>query len=572
MRNLSLFVVWLALALLGGCQSVDPHPAQPDLAAPFTCYGCHQNQYTATTLPAHQSLGLSTTCEECHTNVAWKPAKGFAHDAFWPLTGAHATVACAKCHADPALKPPKACIGCHQANYDATTAPNHKLSGTPTTCEGCHSTAAWKPAVLNHDLFYPLVGKHQTAACAACHVDPALKPPKVCAGCHQAQYDTATAPNHKVTGIPTACETCHTPVAWKPATFDHAKYYPLVGKHQAAACTGCHTALGVKPAKTCVTCHLVDYDATTTPNHKVDGMSKACEACHTPVGWKPANLDHDPFYPLTGKHKTAQCAGCHKTQGVAPPKTCAGCHQANYDATTAPNHKVDGIPTTCESCHSTAAWKPATLNHDLFYPLTGKHKTVDCTACHQTQGDKPPKTCAGCHKAKYDGTTNPNHAGAGLSTACETCHTTAGWSPASFEHSKYWVLTGKHTATACGACHKTPGVKLPTDCNGCHQADFKAASNPNHVTLGLPTACTTCHTTSAWTPAAFPSHKFPISSGKHKLACLTCHTTPSNFKLFACSTAGCHSVSNTNSKHKGVSGYSSAPTACVKCHPNGKGD
>ena len=558
----------LVLAALWGCQSIDPHATGPTLASQFSCYACHKNLYTATTLPAHKALGLSLKCDDCHTVSAWKPATGFKHDAYWPLTGVHTTTACEKCHTDPAVEPPKACVGCHQANYDATTTPNHKDSAIPTTCEGCHSTAAWKPATLNHDLFFPLLGKHQTTACTACHTDPAVKPPKTCVGCHQAQYDASTTPNHAVTGLATTCETCHTPSAWKPATFSHDPYYPLVGVHVTTACAGCHKTAGVKPSKTCVDCHQANYDATTTPNHKTDGISTTCEACHTPVAWKPATLNHDQFFPLTGKHATVQCSDCHKTAGVKPPKTCVGCHQANYDATTNPNHVSAGMPTTCETCHTTTGWSPATFDHSKYWLLTGKHATTTCSACHKTPGVKLATVCSSCHQANYDATTNPNHAGVGLPTTCETCHTTTAWTPASFNHSQYWALTGKHTTTACNACHKAPG-KLPTDCYACHQANYVASTNPSHTSLGLPTTCTTCHTTTAWQPASFPSHKFPLSGG-HNIACSICHTNPANYKAYSCYVAGCHNASSVASQHSGVSGFTPTAQACVSCHPSGQ--
>ena len=268
-------------------------------------------------------------------------------------------------------------------------------------------------------------------------------------------------------------------------------------------------------------------------------------------------------------HVTTACAGCHKTAGVKPSKTCVDCHQANYDATTTPNHKTDGISTTCEACHTPVAWKPATLNHDQFFPLTGKHATVQCSDCHKTAGVKPPKTCVGCHQANYDATTNPNHVSAGMPTTCESCHTTTGWSPATFDHSKYWLLTGKHATTTCSACHKTPGVKLATVCSSCHQANYDATTNPNHAGVGLPTTCETCHTTTAWQPASFPSHKFPLSGG-HNIACSICHTNPANYKAYSCYVAGCHNASSVASQHSGVSGFTPTAQACVSCHPSGQ--
>ena len=50
--------------------------------------------------------------------------------------------------------------------------------------------------------------------------------------------------------------------------------------------------------------------------------------------------------------------------------------------------------------------------------------------------------------------------------------------------------------------HQTTTYNGPADdCYGCHQADYTGTTNPNHATVGFPTTCDTCHTTTAWTGA-----------------------------------------------------------------------
>ena len=58
-----------------------------------------------------------------------------------------------------------------------------------------------------------------------------------------------------------------------------------------------------------------------------------------------------------------------------------------------------------------------------------------------------------CHMATYQATKNPNHVAAGFPTTCETCHTTAQWPGAKFDHNTAtkFPLTGKHTAVQCAA-------------------------------------------------------------------------------------------------------------------------
>src|SRR5690606_26749384 len=54
-----------------------------------------------------------------------------------------------------------------------------------------------------------------------------------CKGCH-------TAPDTRVhRGVTAQCSQCHATKAWEPATFDHDRYFPLVGEHR-ASCETCH--------------------------------------------------------------------------------------------------------------------------------------------------------------------------------------------------------------------------------------------------------------------------------------------------------------------------------------------
>ena len=66
-------------------------------------------------------------------------ARGFNHNAFFPLVGVHATQTCATCHKNNVYKgTPRDCVGCHQADYNRTQNPNHVAAGFPTTCDTCH--------------------------------------------------------------------------------------------------------------------------------------------------------------------------------------------------------------------------------------------------------------------------------------------------------------------------------------------------------------------------------------------------------------------------------------------------
>jgi hypothetical protein len=228
------------------------------------------------------------------------------------------------------------------------------------------------------------------------------------------------------------------------------------------------------------------------------------------------------------------------------------------------------------------AWSPARFDHaNTRFPLTGAHRRVPCASCHGDGVYQGKSTdCYSCHKADYDGTTDPAHAAAGFPTACATCHNTTSWGDASFDHSRTaFPLTGAHASVACSGCHGD-GIYQgkSTDCYSCHKADYDGTTDPNHVAAGIGTACASCHNTTSWNGADFTAHDqsyFPIYSGRHAglwSACSTCHDVPNNFSQLTCLLCHPHdSKAQTDSNHTGVSGYQYTSQACYSCHPRGSG-
>ncbi|MBK8778369.1 MAG: hypothetical protein IPO25_13565 [Saprospiraceae bacterium] len=96
-----------------------------------------------------------------------------------------------------------------------------------------------------------------------------------------------------------------------------------------------------------------------------------------------------------------------------------------------------------------------------------------------------------CHTADFNTATKPNHKTLGLSTACESCHTTVpGWAPATFaNHNQYYVIAGAHTSIAndCAACHKGVYNGTTKTCFGC-ATDYNTTTKPNHKTANFSTA------------------------------------------------------------------------------------
>ena len=543
------------------------------------CSGCHLPDFQKTTNPNHTTAGFPTTCDTCHTTTAWRPASFDHNRTKFPLTGKHTSVTCDSCHIGGKYTGTATqCSGCHLPDFQKTTNPNHTTAGFPTTCDTCHTTTAWRPASFDHNRTkFPLTGKHTSVTCDSCHIGGKYTGTATqCSGCHLPDFQKTTNPNHTTAGFPTTCDTCHTTTAWRPANFDHNRTkFPLTGKHTSVTCDSCH--IGGKytgTATQCSGCHLPDFQKTTNPNHTTAGFPTTCDTCHTTTAWRPATFDHSRTrFPLTGKHISTPCVSCH-VNGVytGTSMQCSSCHLATFQKTTNPNHTAAGFPTTCDTCHTTAGWTPATFDHNTRtrFALTGKHTTVQCAACHV--GGKfagTPTVCSGCHLAKYQQTTNPNHVAAGFPTTCDTCHTTAGWTPATFDHNKTrFPLSGKHTTVLCASCHvggKFTGT--PTTCASCHLAKYQQTKSPNHVSAGFPQDCSLCHTTAGWTPAAFDHNtrtRFPLT-GKHTtLQCTQCHLN----NVFAgtptlCS--GCHlaKYQQTKSPNHTSAGF---PTTCDTCH------
>jgi len=433
----------------------------------------------------------------------------------------------------------------------------------PADCGICHVPERWdilkEGFSFDHEkeTGYALEGAHQEAACLRCHND--LGPVEAyvsrgCAGCHLDVHQGKL-------GI--RCTECHTQENWRPDGLiaEHARTsFPLVGSHIAVACELCHVRAPTgdySDAPTqCAACHLDEAQAVTFPDHVATGWTSGCDRCHFPTVWGAGGFNHG-WFPLTGGHDLA-CNTCHNTGGVPGPlpTDCYACHQDDY--ATAPNHSA--FSTNCQQCHNINRWQGAVFNHN-FFPLTKGHANLACIACHTSGTVGPiPSDCFSCHKDDYD--TAPNHAG--FSTNCTQCHNTTQWQGAIFNHN-FFPLTNGHANLACTDCHTSGNTgPIPSDCYSCHQDDYATA--PNHSTFSH--SCQQCHTTKQWQGATF-NHRFP-RTGPHNVSCATCHPTgDSTYTCFACHE---HSQSRMDDRHRGVRNYRYESTACVSCHPSGRGD
>ena len=313
------------------------------------CVSCHRADYDAAADPVH-APGYATTCADCHTPLAWRPAD-FSHDGF-PLDGAHQWATCASCHGDPPTYAGtgSACVDCHRDEYDGVLDPRH-APNFPTTCRDCHSTTAFVPSSFDHSGF-SLDGAHAGETCVSCHGDPPRYQgtPNTCVGCHRSDYDATRNPVH-APDFGTACADCHHTDAWRPAAFNHDRF-PLHGAHALTACANCHgdppTYAGTPSA--CVSCHRDDYDGSPYVAHP--SFATTCADCHTDTAWTPATDGYHPdgtFRISSGRHHVA-CLDCHDlnlgswTNG--DNTNCIGCHEHSND-----HHRDPAHPNSCLECH-----------------------------------------------------------------------------------------------------------------------------------------------------------------------------------------------------------------------------
>jgi hypothetical protein len=512
--------------------------------------------------------------------VSWAGAR-FDHSATnFPLTGAHASLACSACHANNVFAGlSAACISCHLKDQQGTTNPNHVAAGFAQDCSLCHTTVSWSGATFNHatQTKFPLTGAHVSLACNTCHVNNLFAGlPMTCVSCHLTDFQKTTDPSHVAGGFSQDCQVCHNTASWAGAVFDHNKtVFPLTGAHVNVACATCHVNnVYAGLATACVSCHLKDEQAATNPNHVTAGFPQDCSMCHTTTNWSGATFNHttQTKFPLTGAHINVACATCHVNNVFAGLSTaCISCHVKDWQGTTDPNHAAAGFPQTCDSCHTTTNWSGATFNHttQTKFPLTGAHINVPCSTCHVNNVYAGLSTaCISCHLKDWQGTTDPNHAAAGFPQDCSVCHSTANWSGAVFDHSKTpFPLTGAHVNVACSTCHANNAfASLSTTCVSCHLKDYNGATSPNHAALGFPQTCDTCHTTAVWQPATFnhSTTAFPLTGAHVNVACSACHvsgnytTTPTD--CYSCHTADYNGTNNPNHVAAGF------PHTCATCH------
>ncbi len=405
---------------------------------PTDCYSCHAAK-------DNHNGQFGTTCGSCHRSTNWKDVF-YDHDTTaFPLVGKHTNVACSSCHVNGIFKgAPTDCYSCHAAKD------NHN-GQFGTNCESCHKPTEWTDVFFDHSVTaFPLTDTHTTVACTSCHMNGIFKgAPTDCYSCHAAKD------NHNGQ-FGTNCGSCHKPTKWSNVFYDHnTTSFPLVGKHTTLTCASCHMNGNFNGMPTdCYSCHAAK------DNHNGQ-FGTSCESCHTPTAWKDVFYNHNATaFPLTGTHATVACASCHTNGNFkGTPSDCYSCHAAKD------NHNGQ-YGTNCSSCHVPTGWGNVMFDHNATaFPLTGQHFSLVCTQCHQSgQYTGLSTACSSCHEEPTF------HAGA-FGGACDQCHTTSGWTPATF--AAHPRVSGEnmlnHHRATCRTCHITTVNDFT--CLECHSSN-----------------------------------------------------------------------------------------------------
>jgi hypothetical protein len=299
--------------------------------------------------------------------------------------------------------------------------------------------------------------------------------------------------SHKT--FPGDCGICHVSDDWHTIktniTFNHEKEtgYALKGAHKEASCLRCHNDRGPVAdyiARGCAGCH---------PDPHASSLGLDCEKCHGQTDWAPTGLiaEHTQTrFPLVGAHAVVPCESCHLQAATGQfrgaPVQCELCHQRELAEAKSPDHLTNGWTTDCERCHTPVGWSGSGFNH-YFFPLTGAHKSLECTSCHTGGTFEPmPSDCYSCHADDFE--LGPDHTTLNFPHTCNQCHRTSSWVPAYFRHP--FPREGVHDVD-CILCHTTGSVSV-FNCLDCH--DKSSTDDHHHEVSGYnynSQACYRCH-------------------------------------------------------------------------------
>lgn len=261
-------------------------------------------------------------------------------------------------------------------------------------------------------------------------------------------------------------------------SFDHTTTgFPLLGGHAMAACETCHVAGVFKGTpRACDGCHAMGKRVVATPKSTSHIVTDApCESCH---------------------FNTFTFLGARYNHGTAIPGQCLTCHNTRIATGRPADHNVGFKATdSCDHCHRTYAFTPASWNHVGVVP-----GSCENAGCHLAgSGNRFTRATAVLPLGA-----NHNKFGYTRTQSCDVCHNFVYWRPA---------MHMPQAAPTCASCHD----------------NVNAQGNPtSHTSFpSWPTDCGQCHFTiqGSWLPAlgGMPSNHIPFNAGT---ACRNCHLSP----------------------------------------------
>ncbi|MBI5889525.1 MAG: hypothetical protein HZB47_02460 [Nitrosomonadales bacterium] len=286
--------------------------------------------------------------------------------------------------------------------------------------------------------------------------------------------------------------------------------FQLNGAHVTAACETCHVAGVFKGTpKECDGCHALGKRVVATPKSTSHIVTDApCDTCH---------------------FNAATFLGARYNHGTAQPGQCMTCHNGRLSTAKPASHSSGNKATkSCDQCHRSFAWLPASWNHIGATPgLCG-------TQCHngtEAPGQPPAHSSATPYNIPTKASYFP---------ACDQCHIFGSWTPAPFKHLVAGTCDSCHTVKAghlvvngasCDTCHRSKTAWLPAAwhsgneaglCLNCHNGTTAAPyKSSKHIPYTGALSCDTCHIgTTTWTSIRTGATLHGYVSG---IACYTCH-------------------------------------------------
>jgi len=217
---------------------------------------------------------------------------------------------------------------------------------------------------------------------------------------------------------------------------------------------------------------------------------------------------------------------------VGPGKLIPGHVKLEADCFACHTSFVGADSQRCVSCHKTAdIGRLTTVGLPIEKPLTSTpfHQKLindDCVACHSDHAGvkrfRPTRhfnhnlllkttrdECQGCHKSPKDSLHEK------ITGNCSQCHSQDKWTPATFDHFKYFELDRDHNEK-CVTCHVRNDYSTYT-CYGCHEHTQENIRR-KHIKEGIReyNNCVECHRNADEHDIRGPSGKNEEKSGRKR--------------------------------------------------------